>query len=74
MFSLRGRKAFVTGASGLLGAHFARLLHSAGAHVVLAARRIESCEKLARELGREAEAIRTCGSPAGSASSRRGGS
>jgi NAD(P)-dependent dehydrogenase (short-subunit alcohol dehydrogenase family) len=58
MFSLRGRKAFVTGASGLLGAHFARLLHSAGAHVVLAARRIESCEKLARELGREAEAIR----------------
>lgn len=58
MFSLRGRKALITGASGLLGAHFARLLHGAGAHVVLAARRIESCEKLARELGREAQAIR----------------
>ena len=57
MFSLRGRKAFITGASGLLGAHFARLLHAAGAHVVLGARRIESCEALARELGREAQAI-----------------
>jgi NAD(P)-dependent dehydrogenase (short-subunit alcohol dehydrogenase family) len=58
MFSLRGRKAFITGASGLLGAHFARVLHAAGAHVVLAARRIESCQQLAHELGREAQAIR----------------
>jgi len=58
MFSLRGRKAFITGASGLLGAHFARLLHCSGARIVLAARRIEACEALARELGPEAQAIR----------------
>ena len=41
MFSLQGRCALITGASGLLGAHFARVLHAAGAHVVLAARRVE---------------------------------
>lgn len=58
MFSLRGRKALITGASGLLGAHFARVLHSAGARVVLGARRIEACEALVAELGREAEALR----------------
>ncbi len=58
MFSLEGRRAFVTGASGLLGGHFARVLHQAGAEVVLAARRIEACEKLAAELGPRASAIR----------------
>jgi len=58
MFSLRGRKAFITGASGLLGAHFARVLHAAGAKVVLAARRVEACEALAAELGHDARAIR----------------
>jgi len=58
MFSLRGRKAFITGASGLLGAHFARVLHAAGAKVVLAARRVEACEALAAELGPDAQAIR----------------
>lgn len=51
MFSLSGRTALITGASGLLGAHFARVLHGAGAAVVLAARRIETCEALAAELG-----------------------
>ena len=50
IFSLRGRRALVTGASGLLGAHFARTLRDAGAEVVLAARRPEACEALAREL------------------------
>jgi NAD(P)-dependent dehydrogenase (short-subunit alcohol dehydrogenase family) len=54
MFSLQGRKALITGASGLLGAHFARVLHSAGAQVVLAARRLEACEALAGELGGQA--------------------
>lgn len=51
MFSLQGRTAFITGASGLLGAHFARVLHGAGARVVLAARRTHACEALAAELG-----------------------
>lgn len=58
MFSLEGRRAFVTGASGLLGGHFARVLHQAGAEVVLAARRIEACEKLAAELGSRARAVK----------------
>jgi NAD(P)-dependent dehydrogenase (short-subunit alcohol dehydrogenase family) len=51
IFSLAGRRALVTGASGLLGAHFARVLRGAGAEVVLAARRPAACAALAAELG-----------------------
>lgn len=50
IFSLAGRRALVTGASGLLGAHFARTLRTAGAEVVLAARRPDACAVLAGEL------------------------
>ena len=57
LFSLEGSRAFVTGASGQLGAHFARVLHAAGAQVVLAARRVEALEALATELGAGATAV-----------------
>lgn len=54
LFSLEGRTAVVTGASAGLGAHFARVLHAAGAHVVVAARRAERVEALADALGERA--------------------
>ena len=42
--------AIVTGASSGLGARFARVLHAAGARVVVAARRVDRLEALAAEL------------------------
>ena len=50
LFSLAGKTALVTGASGGLGAHFCRTLGKAGAAVVLAGRRIEPLQRLADEL------------------------
>lgn len=47
---LSGRVAFVTGASGGLGAQFARTLAASGAGVVLAARRIERLKTLRAEI------------------------
>jgi NAD(P)-dependent dehydrogenase (short-subunit alcohol dehydrogenase family) len=51
--SLQGQVAVVTGASGGLGAHFARLLAAEGAAVALAARRLDRIEALAGELAGE---------------------
>lgn len=45
-FRLDGKAAFVTGASGGLGAHFARLLAQSGARVALAARRVADCQNV----------------------------
>lgn len=50
---LSGRVAFITGASGGLGAQFARTLASAGAAVVLASRRIEKLKELRAQIDGE---------------------
>ena len=50
LFSLDDRVAIVTGASSGLGVQMARALHNAGAHVVLAARRLDRLKALADEL------------------------
>jgi NAD(P)-dependent dehydrogenase (short-subunit alcohol dehydrogenase family) len=47
---LSGRVAFITGASGGLGAQFARVLARSGAAVVLAARRIEKLKDLRAQI------------------------
>ncbi len=47
---LSGRVAFVTGATGGLGAQFARTLSVAGAAVVLASRRVEKLKELRAEI------------------------
>ncbi len=49
-FRLDGRVAIVTGASSGLGDRFARVLHAAGASVVIAARRADRLEALAADL------------------------
>ena len=47
---VNGKSALVTGASSGLGAQFARSLAKAGARVLIAARRMDRLEELAREL------------------------
>jgi NAD(P)-dependent dehydrogenase (short-subunit alcohol dehydrogenase family) len=56
--TLAGKVVLVTGASSGFGAHFARLFVGAGAHVVLAARRLDALEELAAELGARATSLR----------------
>src|SRR5690606_7888509 len=51
MFSLSGRKALVTGASGGIGEAIARILHAQGATVALHGTRMEKLEALGGELG-----------------------
>lgn len=47
---LQGSVAFITGASGGLGAHFARVLARNGAAVAISARRVDKIEALAEEI------------------------
>lgn len=50
MQRLEGRTCLITGASSGLGAHFSRLVASAGARVVLAARRLDRVDAFAAEI------------------------
>ncbi|MEQ9590785.1 MAG: SDR family NAD(P)-dependent oxidoreductase [Parvibaculaceae bacterium] len=52
-FDFTGKCALVTGASGGLGEHFAGLLADQGAHVVLAARRMEKLEAVANRISQK---------------------
>ncbi len=54
---VQDKRVLVTGASGGLGEHFARLLASEGAHVTLAARRLERVEEIAAELQQDGCAV-----------------
>jgi NAD(P)-dependent dehydrogenase (short-subunit alcohol dehydrogenase family) len=57
---LTGKRALITGASGGLGLHFAKVLAASGAAVVLAARRVAQLESIAHEIvahGGEAQAV-----------------
>jgi NAD(P)-dependent dehydrogenase (short-subunit alcohol dehydrogenase family) len=51
-FRLDGKVAIVTGASSGLGARFARVLHAAGATVVITARRLDRLQELSGQLPR----------------------
>lgn len=52
LFSLHGKNALVTGASGGLGQHIAEVLSRAGAGVVLCGRRAQPLEQLADQIKR----------------------
>ncbi len=56
-FRLDERVVIVTGASSGLGDRFARVLHAAGATVVVAARRVDRLDALVSELGERALAV-----------------
>lgn len=49
-FRLAGRVVLITGTSSGIGVRFARVLHAAGAQVVMAARRLDRLDALASEL------------------------
>ena len=57
MFSLEGKTALITGASGGIGAEIARSLHAQGADVVLHGTRQAKLDELAAELGSRAHVV-----------------
>jgi NAD(P)-dependent dehydrogenase (short-subunit alcohol dehydrogenase family) len=59
MLPLEGKVAVITGATSGIGAHTAEVFVGAGAKVVIAGRRQERGERLARKLGEAANFLRT---------------
>ena len=57
MFSLEGKGALVTGASGGIGSAIARRLHEAGAAVALSGTRQDALDALAAELGEQTHVV-----------------
>ena len=51
MTDLQGKIALVTGSTGGIGAEIARVLHKAGAELILSGTRVEKLQELAKELG-----------------------
>ena len=51
MFSLQGKTALLTGASGGIGAAIAKALHDAGATIAISGTRVEALEKVKAEVG-----------------------
>ena len=62
LFNLSGKRALVTGASSGLGRHFARTLAVAGAHVAVAARRLDRLDAFVLELREQGLEARAPGS------------
>ncbi len=60
MFSLQGKTALVTGASGGIGAAVAKALHAAGATVAISGTRAAVLEELKTELGSERVHVVPC--------------
>ncbi len=57
MFSLEGKTALVTGATGGIGEAIARMFHKAGATVAVSGRKADKLEALVAELGSRAVAV-----------------
>lgn len=57
MFSLSGRRALVTGASGGIGGAIAQALHGQGAVVALSGTRVDALEELSSRLGERSHVI-----------------
>ncbi|HXD03756.1 MAG TPA: SDR family NAD(P)-dependent oxidoreductase, partial [Novosphingobium sp.] len=60
-WQLSGKVALVTGASSGLGAHFAATLAAAGAHVILAARRMDAMAPVASAIAAAGGTCETLG-------------